>query len=386
MASQTHLRFGKELEQLSIRDVEFLIENKIDESQNLEYKQPTNDLNKDCDELAKTISGFLNTDGGIIVFGISEEKDKEHRYPAGIVWCKSIKEHFESLLLNKVQPWEDRIQIYRIPSSGNHQNGIFILDIPKSDNPPHMFNFAYYRRLNFQTSHMSHQDVLRAFQTSWIDRRELNQSVIQPLYSEIKENCTRLAKYEACSSTEYDRIIHVNSYLYDRLDPCLRDKIADFYAKMNRINAMLTWKERITKRIINEELARTRGKVFVNKREQIRSNMQADLLQVNVKIRYPDRTINQVTHTLEGVLLSEPESNLRTYFQKGYHHGEIIDCNPILVIPNEKPIEISEYQFGLLWAECVSEAAKNKEYASINDETPKLLALGEEILALMSRR
>jgi len=64
MTSQTHLRFGKELEQLKISDIELLIENKIDESQNLEYKEPTGNLQGDCDDLSKTISGFLNTDGG----------------------------------------------------------------------------------------------------------------------------------------------------------------------------------------------------------------------------------------------------------------------------------------------------------------------------------
>lgn len=239
MASLTQLRFGKELEQLRIGDIERLIERRIDESQNLEYKQPTDNLEEDCDYLAKAISGFLNTDGGIIIYGVSERKDKEHRYPASMKFCEVNKERFESLLLNRVQPWEERTRIYRLPNGENEQNGIFVLEVPKSNNPPHMYNFSYYRRLNFRTEPMSHRDVLRVFQTSWIDRRELNQSVIQPLYSEVKENCARLAKYEQGSSAEYDKTIHLNSYLYDLLDSSLRDKIAGFYVKMNKINAML---------------------------------------------------------------------------------------------------------------------------------------------------
>jgi len=386
MVSFTQLRFGKELEQLRIGDIELLIKNKTDESQNLEYKQPTNDLQEDCGYLAKTISGFLNTDGGIIIYGVSERKDKEHRYPANMKFCDVNKERFENLLLNRVQPWEERIRIYRIPDGENEQNGIFVLEVPKSNNPPHMSNFSYYRRLNFRTEPMSHQDVLRVFQTSWIDRRELSQYVIQPLYSEVKENCARLAKYEQGSSAEYDKAIHLNSYLYDRLDSSLREKISGFYAEMNKINAMLTWKERIAMRIINEELARTRGKIFVNRREQIRNNMQASLLQEDVKARYPDRSISQVRYTLEGALSPEPVSDLKTYFQKERPYAEIIDFEPILVIPNENPIKISEYEFELLWAECVSEASKNKQYASIKDATPKLLALGEEVLALTSSK
>lgn len=55
MASLTRLRFGKELEQLEICDIESLIENRIDESQTLEYKEPTNNVEKDCDDIAKEI-------------------------------------------------------------------------------------------------------------------------------------------------------------------------------------------------------------------------------------------------------------------------------------------------------------------------------------------
>jgi len=75
MVTQSQLRFGKELGKLQIRDIHALIQNKIDESQNLEYKEPSENLNKDCNNLAQTISGFLNTDGGIIVYGVSEREE-----------------------------------------------------------------------------------------------------------------------------------------------------------------------------------------------------------------------------------------------------------------------------------------------------------------------
>lgn len=92
MINPSQLRFKKELENLRISDILSLIENKIDESQNLEYKEPSRNSDKDCNNLAETISGFLNTDGGIVLYGISEERDGDHRYPIDIKWCDVPKD------------------------------------------------------------------------------------------------------------------------------------------------------------------------------------------------------------------------------------------------------------------------------------------------------
>ena len=172
MTSQSKLRFGKELNKLNINDVKLLISNKIPESQNLEYKKPTNDPQKDCDALAVVISGFLNTEGGIILYGVSEEKFKDHRIPVSIEWSSNAKERIESLLVSRIQPLAERIRIHRIPKKGSITQGVFIIEVPKSTNPPHMSNYVYYQRLNFQTKPMEHQSVYRVFQTSWIRRRE----------------------------------------------------------------------------------------------------------------------------------------------------------------------------------------------------------------------
>ena len=165
------LRFGKELTDLRLSHVQFLIDEKIDESQTLEYKKPTNNPQKDCDNIAEVIASFLNTEGGIIVYGVSEIREKEHRYPDKIVWSSCAKEKFENLLLSRVQPWNEKISINRIENENNLQEGIFIIEVPKSNNPPHMSNYIYCQRLNYQTKPMEHESVYRVFQTSWIRRR-----------------------------------------------------------------------------------------------------------------------------------------------------------------------------------------------------------------------
>ena len=215
MVNPSQLRFGKELEKLQISDIASLIQNKIDESHNLEYKKPSKDLNRDCNNLAEIISGFLNTDGGILLYGVSERKEGNHRYPLGIEWCNIPKERLESLLKSRIQPWEAKIKIRRIASKEDEQDGIFVIEIPKSNNPPHMHNYTYYQRLNFQTQPMTHQNVLRAFQTTWIHRRDLYLNILEPLYSEIKMNCEKIEKYEISEDMEYQGIILEDRYLYD---------------------------------------------------------------------------------------------------------------------------------------------------------------------------
>jgi len=375
------LRFGKKLEDLGIGNIRSLIENRIDESQNLEYKEPSEKLQEDCNDVARTICSFLNTDGGIFIYGVSEEEKNGHRYPVDIKWCCISKERFENLLLNKVQPWEEKIKIWRIKNEKDENEGIFVLEVPKSENPPHMlFDFRYYHRLSFQTQPMAHQNVFRTFQTSWIRRREFHKSVLEPLYSEIKGNCDRISKYEQGSSVIYERVIQNRRYLYDCIEPSLQEKIDQFYAKMTGTSSKLNWKDRIATQITNEELC----KVFPEKRGQIKKDIHESLLKVDVKMRYPDGSIPSVRHSLERSLF--PEWDLEKYFRNCYSNAELIGWEPVLVISGESDVKILISTFKQLWDNCVSKASENEVYKSLRNDTPKLVKMGNEILELISSK
>lgn len=101
MSDHTKLRFHKELDDIGIAEIKFLINNKIDESHNLEYKGASSNPHEDCELLSKTISGFLNTDGGIMIYGVSEKKGNKHRYPIDIRWCSVTKETLENISNSK---------------------------------------------------------------------------------------------------------------------------------------------------------------------------------------------------------------------------------------------------------------------------------------------
>ena len=95
-----------------MKDIDLLIKNEIEESQNLEYKQPSKNLEEDCNSLAVTISGFLNTDGGILIYGVTEKKVKKHHYPDEVKWSVTNKETLENLLKSRVIPWDEEIRIF----------------------------------------------------------------------------------------------------------------------------------------------------------------------------------------------------------------------------------------------------------------------------------
>lgn len=375
MVNPSQLRFGKELERLQISDILSLIQNNIDESQNLEYKEPSNNLGKDCEHLAKSMSGFLNTDGGILIYGVSERKEGDHRYPTNIEWCNTTKERLENLLKSKIQPWEERIRIHRIKSRNNEKVGIFVIEIPKSNNPPHMYNYSYYQRLNFQTQPMTHQSVLRVIQTSWIRRRELHLNVLEPLYSEIKMNCERIENYKRGEDTQYQSIILNYRYLYDQVDSSIQKKIDEFYRRMDKLNPIIDWQaHKIAMKIINEELCRL--DIW---RDWVEKHMENDNLFASVTLRDASGSISIVRETMNGALLQRKE--IESYLQSQHSHAEVVKFEPVVHLASDN--KIHESNFMEFWESCKSRAGRNKAYSSMWLEIPELVALGKEIIELM---
>lgn len=378
MVTPSLLRFGRELEKLQLSDIEALIQAKIDESQNLEYKEPSNDLEKDCNNIAEGISGFLNTDGGILIYGVSEIKEGDHRYPTDTKWCSATKERLEGLLVSRIYPWEEQIKIKRIQSEENKQNGIFVIEVPKSSNPPHMYDYRYYQRLNFRTLPMTHQSVLRAFQTSWIRRRDLQTNVIEPLYSEIKTNCEKIKKYERGVDTEYQDSLVGTRYLYDQIEPSLQKKIEEFYERMNGLNRFFDWAaDKIATMIINEELCRHH--IQEELVEWVTRHMGTVNLDANVFVKDASGITKEVRDTLNGALLQK--TTVLSYLQTKYHYETVVEFKPVIRTSGGY-YDLDKSEFAELWKDCVSSAEKNETYRFIWDEIPKLLSLGEEILSL----
>ena len=122
----------------SLEDIERLIQNKIQESLTLEYKK---DLDKKNSEIAKDISAFANTLGGVIIYGIEEIRE----IPTSKNWIKgtNIKERIESITLTSIQPRIEDVVIKPILNPDNPSQAIFVVNIPESPDAPHMANHGY---------------------------------------------------------------------------------------------------------------------------------------------------------------------------------------------------------------------------------------------------
>ena len=143
-----------EKEGYSITDIEYLIKNEVEESIHLDYKAAgalTKEDNKRT-EITKDVSSFANSDGGIIIYGVSE---KDHR-PSEISPINGrvfTKEWIENVF-QLIQPRIENLIVYPIRIADLDQS-IYVVKIPRSDDAPHMArDKRYYKRFNFKAEPM----------------------------------------------------------------------------------------------------------------------------------------------------------------------------------------------------------------------------------------
>ncbi|MCY3410068.1 MAG: ATP-binding protein [Candidatus Heimdallarchaeota archaeon] len=67
--------FEKDFNDINIEDINFIIEQEISENIELEFKEKLNiDTGDETKEFLFDVSSFLNTKGGIIIYGVSEKR------------------------------------------------------------------------------------------------------------------------------------------------------------------------------------------------------------------------------------------------------------------------------------------------------------------------
>lgn len=130
--------FGKEyLEELSMQDIENMVENKVSESLYLDYKREMwgsyESANK---EITKDITSFANAHGGFIIIGIEEDNDGNPKTIMGVEDVDKNILRIRQVCHANIQPLISGMKIH--PVRMDDKKSIIIVYIPDSFDKPHM--------------------------------------------------------------------------------------------------------------------------------------------------------------------------------------------------------------------------------------------------------
>ena len=148
--------FQKNLHEVTLQDLVDFFEIERQETAILEFKSGKTEL----EGIIQEVCAFLNTDGGVIVYGAPIEKPNK----TGVKSCfgdlnpttkfKS-KLALGSSIASNISPSPSGINIHQIEIDGSF---VFIIDVPKSFHAPHQFNNQgkYYIRMDTEARPAPH--------------------------------------------------------------------------------------------------------------------------------------------------------------------------------------------------------------------------------------
>jgi hypothetical protein len=132
--------FRKKPKEVTNEDLNAFLTRKIEENLNLDYKAIQ--AYYDFDKLSKDVSAFANSEGGLLILGISQDKIKKGKVvvkvlPKELTWGEEIlsKETLEDNLVGKIQPRIDGIKIQPVREGNGSMRVIFLIEYCRSQNP-----------------------------------------------------------------------------------------------------------------------------------------------------------------------------------------------------------------------------------------------------------
>lgn len=140
-------------------ELEFFVANSVPEGAQLEYKDSRKIDHKNHAEIAKEVSAFANSDGGLLIFGIQESGHLPVAVDGGADHSRYTREWLENVVLSNIAPRLADLEVKQIQLSQTHS--AYAVRVERSVRGPHQERQSrkYYRRFNFKAEPMEDYEI-----------------------------------------------------------------------------------------------------------------------------------------------------------------------------------------------------------------------------------
>ncbi|MEN0054482.1 MAG: ATP-binding protein [Mucilaginibacter sp.] len=142
-----------------------LISERTEENLHLDFKASgaldKSNSNKTKDNISKDVSAFANADGGVVIYGLKEDKENKHivNQIEPIDRNYISKEWVEQIIQTSIQPKIEGIQIHPIEINGDKEKVVYVVEVPQSNTAHQSNDQRYYKRHNFNNLPMYDHEI-----------------------------------------------------------------------------------------------------------------------------------------------------------------------------------------------------------------------------------
>ena len=142
--------------------VQQYIDDRVEESLNLDYKA-AGALGKTDGkrrEITKDVSAMANSDGGTIIYGVTEDATNRH-LPGRIkaVNRKEFSKEWLEQVISNIRPKLDGMVIHPVTIGNSNADVVYVVEIPKGRTAHQAMDKRYYKRFNFQSVMMDDYEI-----------------------------------------------------------------------------------------------------------------------------------------------------------------------------------------------------------------------------------
>ena len=149
--------FGKPISEVTLEDVRRLVEARVPEGRSLDYKAELYDATpKGLREFADDVAAFANTEGGLLVFGVSERRlgGDQTSEPEAIVGLTGVTlgtfARYEQSLGSMLAPRLTGVEVTLLETE--ETRSVLLVNVPRSWQAPHMVTAEALTRFYYRTA------------------------------------------------------------------------------------------------------------------------------------------------------------------------------------------------------------------------------------------